>query len=136
MVTTRRSHRPLAALLCLVAASAFPGEKNGFEARWKEAERNVRSGAGEKYFNDVFFKEFFGRYATHMTECAQRTGERMMVELNAAVELGGRGQVLTVMVRPQMKASRCFADLVKRDTFSRPPSNHFWIPVTIRFTEQ
>ena len=97
---------------------------------------NVRSGAGEKYFNDVFFKEFLGKYATHMTECAQRTGEKMMVDLTAAVELGGRGQVLAVLVRPESKPSRCFADLVKRDTFSAPPSDHFWIPVTIHFTEK
>jgi hypothetical protein len=136
MVTTRRSHIPLAVLLCLFAASAAPGEKKGFEARWKEAQQNVKSGVGEKYFNDVFFKEFFGKYATHMTDCAQRTGEKMMADLNAAVEVGGRGQVLTVLVRPESKPSRCFADLVKRDTFSAPPSGHFWIPVTIRFTEQ
>ena len=136
MVTNRRSHIPLAALLCLMAASAFPGEKKDFDARWKEAERNVKSGAGGQYFNNVFFKEFFGKYAVHMTECAQRTGERMMADLNAAVELGARGQVLRVMVRPESKPSKCFADLVKRDTFSAPPSGHFWIPVTIRFTVQ
>ena len=137
MVTTRRLRIPLAAPLCLVAASALPAEKKGFEARWKEAEQNVRSGAGEKYFNDVFFKEMLGgKYATHMTECAQRTGEKMMVDLNAAVELGRRGQVLAVLVRPESKPSRCFADLMKRDTFSAPPSDHFWIPVTIHFTEK
>lgn len=136
MVTNRRSDIPLAALLCLIAASAFPSEKKDFDARWKEAEQNVRSGPGEPYFNNVFFKEFFGRYATHMTECTQRTGEKTMAPLHAAVELGARGQVLRVMVRPETKPTTCFADLVKRDTFSAPPSDHFWIPVTITFTEQ
>ena len=28
----------------------------------------------------------------------------------------------------------CFAELVKRDRFSPPPSAHFWVPVTIKFT--
>jgi hypothetical protein len=136
MTTIRRSHIPLAALLCLVASSAAPGEKKDFDARWEEAEQNVRSAAGEPYFNNVFFKEFSGKFATHMTECAQRTGEKMMATLHAAVELGARGQVLRVMVRPETKPSRCFAGLVKRDTFSPPPSGHFWIPVTIKFTEE
>ena len=92
--------------------------------------------AAALYFNNVFFKEFFGKYATHMTECTQRTGEKTMTPLHAAVELGARGQVLRVMVRPETKPTKCFADLVKRDTFSAPPSDHFWIPVTITFTEQ
>jgi hypothetical protein len=135
MATTRRS-LPIIVLSSLMAVSALPADKKGFDARWKEAQQNVRSGAGQQYFNDVFFKEFFSKYAVHMTECAQRTGERMMVDLNGAVELGARGQVLAVMVRPQSKPSGCFADLVKRDTFSPPPSGHFWIPVTIKFTVQ
>jgi len=135
MITSRRSSIPLVALLCL-ATSTLAGEKKDFDARWEEAEQNVRSGAGEQYFNNVFFKEFYGKYATHMTECAQRTGEKMMATLHAAVELGARGQVLGVLLRPETKPSKCFAGLVKRDTFSPPPSGHFWIPVTIKFTEQ
>jgi hypothetical protein len=119
-----------------MSVAAVAAEKRDFDARWKDAQQNVRAGVGQKYFNDVFFKEFFGKYAVHMTACAQRTGEKMMADLNAAVELGTRGQVLTVMVRPETKASRCFADLVKRDTFSPPPSGHFWIPVTVTFTER
>jgi hypothetical protein len=136
MAKTRRSLAPLAVLLCVMSASAVPAEKKDFDARWKDAERNVKAGAGQQYFNDVFFKEFFGKYAGHVTECAQRTGEKMMADLTAAVELGARGQVLAVMVRPDSKTTRCFADLVKRDTFSPPPSAHFWIPVTVTFTER
>ena len=136
MVKTRRAHFKLAVVLCLTSVAAVAAEKKGFDARWTEAEQNVRSGAGQQYFSDVFFKEFFGKYAVHLTECAQRTGERMMSTLTAAVEVGTRGQVLAVMVRPESKASKCFADLVKRDTFSAPPSGHFWIPVTVNFTEQ
>src|SRR6478672_7235527 len=109
MVTNRRLPFPLAALLCLAAVPALPGEKKGFDARWKEAERNVKTGAGEQYFNQVFFKEFYGKFAVHMTECTQRTGERMMADLNAAVELGARGQVLAVLVRPEIKPAKCFA---------------------------
>jgi hypothetical protein len=134
MVKTRRSRVPLA-LLCLATVSTFAAEKKDFDARWKEAEQNVKSGAAKQYFDDVFFKEFFGKYATHITECTQRTGEKMMADLRAAVELGARGQVLAVLVRPESKASKCFADLVKRDTFSTPPSGHFWIPVKVTFTE-
>jgi hypothetical protein len=136
IVRTRRAQFTLAVLLCLTSVSDVAAEKKDFDARWREAEQNVRSGAGRQYFNDVFVKEFFGKYAVHLTECAQRTGERIMTTLTAAVELGTRGQVLAVMVRPESKASRCFADLVKRDTFSAPPSGHFWIPVTVKFTEK
>ena len=136
MVDHRRLRSPLAALLCLAAVPALAGEKKGFDARWKEAERNVKTGPGEQYFNQVFFKELYGKFAVHMTECTQRTGERMMADLHAAVELGARGQVLRVLVRPEIKPSKCFADLVKRDTFSAPPSDHFWVPVTIKFTAQ
>jgi hypothetical protein len=136
MVTSPRSGVIRVAVLCLMSVAAVAAEKRDFDARWKDAQQNVRAGVGQQYFNDVFFKEFFGKYAVHMTACAQRTGEKMMADLNAAVELGTRGQVLTVMVRPETKASRCFADLVKRDTFSPPPSGHFWIPVTVTFTER
>ena len=116
MVHHRRLRSPLAALLCLAAVPALAGEKKGFDARWKEAERNVKTGSGEQYFNQVFFKELYGKFGGHMTECAQRTGERMMADLHAAIELGARGQVLGVLVRPEIKPSKCFADLVKRDT--------------------
>jgi hypothetical protein len=135
MVKTRRLHFPIAVLLCLMSVSADAAQKKDFDARWKEAEQNVSGGAGEQYFNIFFGKEFFGMYAVLMTECAQRTGEKLRADLTAAVELGARGQVLAVIVRPESKVSRCFADLVKRDTFSPPPSAHFWLPVTIRFTE-
>jgi hypothetical protein len=69
-----------------------------------------------------------------MTKCAQRTGERMKGDLTAAIELGARGQVLAVLVRPELKSTKCFADLVKRDTFPPPPSAHFWLPVTIHLS--
>jgi hypothetical protein len=95
----------------------------------------VKAGSGQQYFNDVFFKEFFGRYTVHVNECTQQTGEGMTSDLRAAVELGASGHVLAVIVRPQSKASTCFADLVKRDTFSKPPSENFWIPVEVRFTK-
>jgi hypothetical protein len=132
----RGSHVPFATVLCLLVSTALAGEGKDFDGRWKEAQQNVRAGAGQKYFDDVFFKEFYGKFAVHMTACAQRTGEKMMADLHAAVEVGARGQVLAVMVRPETKPSKCFADLVKRDTFSAPPMGHFWLPVTVTFTEK
>jgi hypothetical protein len=129
------SHVVLGLLLGLVSSSRTSAEEKDFDARWKEAEQSVKSGPGQQYFNDVFFREFFGRYTAHVNECTQQTGETMTSDLRAAVELGASGQVLAVMVRPQSKAATCFADLVKRDTFSKPPSDHFWIPVEVRFTK-
>ena len=125
---------PIAVLLCLLSVPASAAERKDFDARWKEAEQTISGGAGEQYFTVLFVKEFFGKYAVHMTKCSQRTGEKAKGELTAAIELGARGQVLAVMVRPELKVTKCFADLVKRDTFSPPPSAHFWLPVTIRFT--
>jgi hypothetical protein len=52
------------------------------------------------------------------------------------VELGAEGQVLDVMVRPDSKPTGCFAKRVKRERFSKPPADHFWVPVVIRFTRQ
>ncbi len=135
MVKARRSHLPIAVLLCLLSISADAAEKKDFDARWQEAQQTISGGAGEQYFTVLFVKEFFGKYAVHMTKCSQRTGEKVKGELTAAIELGARGQVLAVLVRPESKLTKCFADLVKRDTFSPPPSAHFWLPVTIRFTE-
>jgi hypothetical protein len=134
MTTIRRSFLPVAVLLGLAAVPAFPAYKKSFDSRWKQAEENVRSAAGQPYFDDVFFKEFSGKYAVHMTECAQSTGERMLTDLTAVIDLGKEGQVLGILVRPETKPSKCFADLVKRDTFSPPPSAPFSIPVTIKFT--
>ena len=136
MLPARVSPLLAAVVLFLAAVPARPADKNDFDRRWKEAEQNVRSGPGQQYFDNVFFKEFYGKFAGHMTECAQRTGERMMADLNAAVQLGKQGQVLAIVVRPQSKPSKCFADLVKRDNFSPPPSAPFWLPVTIKFTVQ
>jgi hypothetical protein len=134
MVETRRAHFPIAVLLCLLSVPAGAAEKKDFDARWKEAQQTISGGAGEQYFTVLFVKEFFGKYAVHMTKCSQRTGQIMKEDLTAAIQLGARGQVLAVMVRPESKLTKCFANLVKRDTFSPPPSAHFWLPVTIRFT--
>ena len=114
--------------------SGAAADEKDFAARWKEASQNVLSGPGQEYFNNVFFREFFGKYSAHANECTQRTGEIMTSDLRIAVELAASGQVLAVKVRPQSKASKCFAYLVKRDTFSKPPSDHFWIPAEVRFT--
>lgn len=118
MVTSRRSFALLAVLLCLVSVSAVAAEKKDFDARWRDAEQNVRAGAGQQYFNDVFFKEFFGKYAVHMTECAQRTGERMTADLTMAVEVGARGQVLMATQRGQHQV-HAFYDVLRR-TLSAP----------------
>jgi hypothetical protein len=134
MTTSRSAGIVLVAALSLGSASIVEAEKKDFDARWKAAETNVRTGAGKQYFGDVFFKEFFGKYTVHVNECTRRTGEKIRGELKAAVELGARGQVLAVLVRPDSKPSRCFADLVKGDTFSPPPSGHFWVPVLVKFT--
>lgn len=121
-------------LLCLLSVSAGAAEKKDLDARWKEAEQTISGGAREQYFTVLFVEEFFGKYAVHTTKCSQRTVEKVKGDLTAAVELEASGQVLAVLVRPELKVTKCFADLVKRDTFSPPPSAHFWLPVTIRFS--
>jgi len=136
MMKRVNSRLSLALLLAFANISSLWADKKDFDARWKEGEQNVQSGSGQRYFDDVFFKEFYGKFAVHMTECARRTGEKMMADLHAAVELGSNGQVLSVIVSPETKPSKCFAELVKRDTFSRPPAGHFWIPVKVTFTGQ
>jgi hypothetical protein len=120
-------------LLIGVLLAAAEGD---FDARWRKAQANVKSGRGRQYFNDVFFKEFFGKYTLHVNECTQQTGEKMMDDLKAAVELGATGRVQSVLVRPQSKPAKCFAELVKKDSFSKPPTDHFWIPVEVRFTNR
>ena len=72
MVESRRSHLPIALLLCLLSVPAYAAEKKDFDARWKEAEQTIGGGAGEQYFTVLFVKEFFGKYAVHMTQCSQR----------------------------------------------------------------
>jgi hypothetical protein len=119
----------------LLTGTPVQADAKGFEARWREAEGNVRAGPGQQYFNDVFFKEFFGKYTVHVDDCTQRTGQRVTSDLKAAVELGAAGGVLAVLVRPESPAAECFAELVRKNTFSRPPSDHFWIPVEVRFTK-
>jgi hypothetical protein len=119
----------------LLTGTLVRGDDEGFDARWREAEGNVKAGSGQQYFNDVFFKEFFGKYTVHANDCAQRTGQKMTSDLMAAVELGAAGGVLAVLVRPESPAAECFAELVKKNTFSKPPSDHFWIPVEVRFTK-
>src|SRR5689334_23789768 len=100
MLPAHGSRLLAAVVLSLAAVPARPADKNDFDKRWTQAEQNVRSGPGQQYFDNVFFKELSGKYAVHMTECAQRTGERLMVDLNAAVELGPHGQVMAILVRP------------------------------------
>jgi len=132
--------RVVASLVTAVVIQALPSaallraDDNTFDARWSEAEENVRAAPGEQYFNEVFFKEFFSKYAVHVNECTRRTGEQMTTDLRAAVQLGADGDVLAVLVRPESAPAKCFAELVEKDTFSRPPSGQFWLPVTVRFT--
>ena len=135
MVRIRCSWAAVGLVLGVLVGSPLAAQEKDFDTRWAEAERNVKSGAGQEYFTDVFFKEYFGKYTVHVNECTQRTGETLTSELKAAVELAATGHVLTVLVRPQSKPATCFADLTKQDTFSKPPSDHFWVPVVVRFTK-
>jgi hypothetical protein len=124
----------LVVLVGMLSVSPVTPQTKDFDARWKDGTQNVASGAGQKYFNEVFFKEFYSVYAAHMTACAQRTGEKPMTDLKAALELGADGRVLTVLLQSESKAFKCFADLAKNDRFSKPPSGHFWLPVTVTFS--
>ena len=135
MVKIRCSLLAVGVALGVLSGHALGAGGDDFETRWRKAEQTVKSGAGQAYFTDVFFKEFFGKYTVHVNECTQKTGETMASELMAAVELGATGRVLAVLVRPQSKPGECFAELVKKETFSRPPSDRFWIPVKVRFTK-
>ena len=134
MVKRRRSLVAIGVLLGALIGSGLAADGNDFDGRWREAEQNVESGPGQQYFNGVFFKEFFGKYTVHVNECSQETGERVSSDLRAAVEVGATGRALAVLVRPESKLAGCFADLVRRDRFSKPPSDHFWLPVEVRFT--
>jgi len=135
MVTMRCSQLAAGLLLAALSGVFVAADEKDFDARWREAEQNVKAGPGQQYFNDVFFKEFFGKYTVHVNHCTQRTGEKITSDLKAAVELTAAGQVSTVLVQPQSKPVRCFADLVKQDSFSKPPSDHFWVPLEVRFTK-
>jgi hypothetical protein len=121
---------------CLLAGSQLGAAEADFDARWREAEENVKASPGKEYFNDVFFKEFHGRYAVIVNQCTKKTGTTLTSELKALVELGGTGQVLSVLVRPQSSATGCFADVVKKETFSKPPKDGFRVPVVVTFTRQ
>jgi len=134
MVKIRCSLLAVGVALGVLSGHALGAGGDDFETRWREAEQTVKSGAGQAYFTDVFFKEFFGKYTVHVNECTQRTGEKMTSDLKAAVELAATGRVLTVLVRPQSRPAECFADLVRGDRFSKPPSDRFWVPVEVRFT--
>jgi hypothetical protein len=60
----------------------------------------------------------------------------MTSELRALVELGASGEVLDVTVRPRSRPAECFAQLVKKDTFSKPPADRFKLPVVVGFTQR
>ncbi len=134
MFTTRSSNLALVTLLTLARGVLLAAEKD-FETRWKEAEANVTAGPGQPYFKDVFFKESLDKFIGHISECAKRTGERPTTDLRTAVELGANGQVLGVLLQAPSKVGECFGDLVKKDSFSRPPADHFWVPVEIGFSK-
>ena len=72
----RHSRISLVVLLSLTSVSAAPAEKKDFDVRWEQGEQNLRTRAGRRYFNDVFSKEFAGKYAVHMTECASARARR------------------------------------------------------------
>ena len=135
MLKHRCSLVAVGVLPVLLAGTPLAAAEKDFDSRWREAEENVKVGSGQKYFHDVFFKEFFGKYTVHVNECTQRTGQKVESDLKAAVELGATGRVLTVLVRPESAPAECFAQLVRQDSFSKPPSDHFWIPVEVRFTK-
>lgn len=119
----------------LVTTVPLLATETDFDARWKQAEANVETGPGQKYFSEVFFHEFFAKYTVHVNECTKTTGELMNSELKALVELGADGTVLAVDVRPGSAPARCFGKLVERDTFSKPPTDHFLMPVVVGFTK-
>jgi hypothetical protein len=130
-----RSQVMLGLILSFLSSAATRAQEKELDTRWKEAEENVKSEPGRHYFTTAFSKEFFSKYPAHLSQCAQKAGPVTPPEMKAAVELGAAGQVLAVLPSDS-KAPSCFWDLLKRDVFPKPPSDHFWVPIVVRITKQ
>jgi hypothetical protein len=127
--------RLLATVLILTSGVGLAAQGE-FEKMWKEAESNVTTAPGRSYFADVFFKDSLVKLTGHMSECAKMTGETRTAELRAAVELSASGRVLTVLTEADSKTEGCFSEFVRKDTFPKPPADHFWVPVRMGVSTQ
>jgi hypothetical protein len=131
--------RILCSIACALGSVFAPpvveAEASEFESRWKLAEENRHTDAGHEYITRVFFGEFNAKFFVHINECTQQTGERMATDrFRAVLELSSSGSVLSAVVETSSRPAECFAEAVKKDAFSKPPADHYLVPIDIRFS--
>ncbi len=118
----------------MLASPSVAVENGEFEGRWKRAEENRHTDAGHEYITGTFFNEFNAKFFVHINECAQQTGERLATDrFRAVLELSSNGSVLSAAVESPSRPAECFAKAVRKDTFSKPPADHYLVPIDIRF---
>ena len=119
-------------LIAALAVSPGHGEED-FEARWKDAERNRETSAGQHY-EDAFGGAFSPVYAPWLNECAQKPGASME-NFDLLVKIGGKGEVEQARVKPATQLAECFMALAKGKTWPAPPSPGYWWLAAVRFSE-
>jgi hypothetical protein len=130
----------LGALCACVAAGAVPAPppagQPDFFVRLNQAREAVSFGAGKKYFDGPFSKAFYEQYPARLSYCMKTTGEDEPTGFDMLVQLAKNGRVESALVNPESRVATCYRDLTRKDVFPPPPSAGFWVPLSIRFSEE
>ncbi len=124
-----------------VAAGAVLGaaawaEEPDFFVILNRAQEAVSSGAGKKYFDGPFSKAFYAQHPARLGYCMKTTGDDEPTGFDMLVRLARDGRVESAMVNPESRVATCYRDLTKTDVFPPPPSDRFWVPVSVRISEE
>jgi hypothetical protein len=104
-----------------------------FELRWKDAERNRETSAGQHY-EDAFSPAIDVVYAPWLNECASKPGTPLGENFDLLLKIGVKGRVEQALVKPATPLAECFKELARGKAWPDPPAPAYWWLAAIRFT--
>ena len=125
----------LAAVLTIGSLTGVSAKQPDFATLLSQAYEAMHSEPVKGYYDGPFNMAFYARFSGWLNQCTQQTGQSLG-DLDMLLTLGGRGSVEGVRFEPQSGLTECFASLVKKEEFPRPPVPSLVVPVSIRITKQ
>jgi hypothetical protein len=126
-------------LLGVVTTVAGPAasiaQEPDFVMELNHAREVVHEGPAKAFYDGPFNQAFYAKFSGWLNSCSQHTG-RPVDDLDLIVTLGPEGKVQAIRFEPRSEGTRCFAELVKKETFPPPPSKGLAVPVSIRMSKQ
>ena len=120
--------------VALVGSLPAATEELAFGVELNRAREAMEIAPFKTFYDGPFNKAFYAKFSGWLNQCSAKTGQALE-NLDLILTLAGDGKVQTVRFEPQSANGRCFAELVRKESFPSPPSSGLAVPVSIRMTK-